>query len=206
MFNQTAYNKAYLKKYYRKNRVKVLRKLKQHRLLPETIEKRKSYSKEYYSRAHVKERVKNYLKRYIKRSRVVSAMRRNRKKWRESPEGKSWLHNYWRERKRKEPEVAIKFALRRRLLSALKGNRKSNNTLDLVGCSLEELRKHLENQFQKGMNWENYGRKGWHIDHKKPCASFDLTKPEEQKLCFHYSNLQPMWAKENHKKADKVIE
>lgn len=52
------------------------------------------------------------------------------------------------------------------------------------------------------MTWENYGE--WHIDHIKPCASFDLNDPEQQKLCFHYTNLQPMWAKENQKKADKL--
>ena len=73
----------------------------------------------------------------------------------------------------------------------------------LIGCSLEELKKHLESQFKPGMSWKNRGRNGWHIDHIKPCASFDLSKSEEQHKCFHYSNLQPLWAKENLRKGIK---
>jgi len=60
---------------------------------------------------------------------------------------------------------------------------------------------HIEKQFKPGMNWENYSLYGWHIDHIRPCASFDLTKEEEIQKCFHYSNLQPLWAEENLKKA-----
>ena len=51
------------------------------------------------------------------------------------------------------------------------------------------------------MTWENHTTHGWHIDHVKPCAVFDLSKPEEQKKCFHYTNLQPLWAKENLSKS-----
>jgi len=61
------------------------------------------------------------------------------------------------------------------------------------------------------MSWDNYGTgyngKGmeqWHIDHIIPCASFDLSKPSEQKKCFHYTNLQPLWAKDNLRKKDKL--
>ncbi len=61
----------------------------------------------------------------------------------------------------------------------------------------------LEKQFKSGMTWEN--RSLWHIDHKRPVSSFDLTKPEEQKLCFHYTNLQPLWAVENLRKSAKVL-
>lgn len=55
------------------------------------------------------------------------------------------------------------------------------------------------------MSWENYGIRGWHIDHIKPCASFDLSIIEEQKECFHYTNLQPLWWHENLAKSDKII-
>jgi hypothetical protein len=65
---------------------------------------------------------------------------------------------------------------------------------------VEQLRQHLEAQFTDGMSWDNYGRDGWHIDHIRPCASFDLTDPEQQRQCFHYTNLQPLWAADNIRK------
>jgi hypothetical protein len=61
-----------------------------------------------------------------------------------------------------------------------------------------ELRAHLEHQFKDGMTWDNHGE--WHIDHIKPCVQFDLTDPEQQKECFHYTNMQPLWAFENQSK------
>ncbi len=66
-------------------------------------------------------------------------------------------------------------------------------------------REHLEKQFKEGMTWENHGLYGWHIDHIIPCASFDLTDLEQQKKCFHYTNLQPLWAKENLIKGVKIL-
>ena len=77
----------------------------------------------------------------------------------------------------------------------LKGNPKLKTTMKLIGCSIEELKQYLGKQFTEGMSWQNYGK--WHIDHIRPCASFDLKKLNEQKKCFHYSNLQPLWAKDN---------
>jgi hypothetical protein len=71
---------------------------------------------------------------------------------------------------------------------------------ELIGCSIRELKIHLESKFSEGMTWDNYGTGGWQIDHLLPCAVYDLKYPEEQKKCFNYSNLQPMWAKENFDK------
>ena len=83
--------------------------------------------------------------------------------------------------------------------------KKSARTLVLVGCSGQELVAHLESLFQSDMGWHNYGigTGKWHVDHKRPCASFDLTNPEQQKVCFHYSNLQPMWELDNLTKGAK---
>lgn len=77
-------------------------------------------------------------------------------------------------------------------------------SFDLVGCSVIQLIAHLEAQFQPGMSWDNYGFRGWHIDHKRPCASFDLSKESERRQCFHYSNLQPLWWRDNISKGAKV--
>lgn len=97
----------------------------------------------------------------------------------------------------------ISWHLRARIRVVLKKNKKIDTTIHLIGCSVGELRKHLESQFQGGMLWENYGRYGWHIDHIRPCASFDLSDPEQQKACFHYTNLQPLWAFDNLSKGAK---
>ena len=80
---------------------------------------------------------------------------------------------------------------------------KASRTHDLIGCTVAELRQHLEAQFTDGMSWENYGKHGWHVDHIRPCASFDLTDSEQQRQCFHYTNLQPLWATDNIKKGAK---
>jgi hypothetical protein len=92
--------------------------------------------------------------------------------------------------------------LRSRIWHALKHNFKSKSTLKLIGCSIEFLKFYLERKFEYNMNWNNYGK--WHVDHIIPCASFDLSNPEEQALCFHYTNLQPLWAKDNLKKHAKI--
>lgn len=89
--------------------------------------------------------------------------------------------------------------LRRRVIHALKGESKSDSTLALIGCSIEYLREYLASKFQEGMSWDNYGE--WHIDHIRPCCSFNLSDPNQQKECFHYTNLQPLWAIDNLKKA-----
>ena len=94
--------------------------------------------------------------------------------------------------------------LRRRVLLAIKGTGKSATTLELLGCSADTARQHLEDQFTEGMCWDNHGLYGWHIDHIIPCASFDMTDPEQQKECFHYTNLQPLWAEDNLRKSDKL--
>jgi len=89
-----------------------------------------------------------------------------------------------------------------RIRVAVKGIAKSANTAELIGCSIEHLIKHLESQFKEGMSWKNYGFRGWHVDHIKPCAAFDLSDSSQQRTCFHYTNLQPLWAEDNFKKGD----
>ena len=78
---------------------------------------------------------------------------------------------------------------------------KTNKTFEIVGCSPQFLKEHLEKQFVDGMTWEN--RSEWHIDHKIPLSSAK-TEEELYKLC-HYTNLQPLWAEENLKKSNKII-
>lgn len=100
-------------------------------------------------------------------------------------------------------ERRIKGNLRCRLWAALRGARKSANTFELVGTSIDGLKQHLEAQFTPGMSWDNYGKNGWEVDHIRPCASFDLTSPAQQRECFHFTNLQPLWARDNAAKRDR---
>lgn len=107
------------------------------------------------------------------------------------------------------PALRAKDALSARLSAALSQSGESKNrrhTLDFVGCSLDELRVHLESKFKKGMTWENRGRLGWHIDHIIPCASFDHSDENQVRQCWHFSNLRPMWWRDNLAKGKKLTE
>jgi hypothetical protein len=97
-------------------------------------------------------------------------------------------------RRNNDIDYRMKGVLRCRLYSAVKNDKghKSASTMKLVGCDILFLKGYLEAQFEPNMSWDNYGE--WHIDHILPCASFDLTSPEQQQKCFHYTNLQPLWA------------
>jgi hypothetical protein len=100
----------------------------------------------------------------------------------------------------------IKVLLRNRINLVLRGNKKSSSTLVLLGCSVDEFKKHFQDRFSEGMTWEKFQTGEIHIDHIIPCAAFDLTKAEEQRRCFHYTNLQPLWARDNRKKGAKRIQ
>lgn len=82
------------------------------------------------------------------------------------------------------------------------GARKAARTMELIGCTITEIRVHLESKFAPGMTWKNCGRNGWHIDHIRPCDSFNLEDPDEQRKCFHFTNLQPLWEANNISKSN----
>jgi hypothetical protein len=116
---------------------------------------------------------------------------------------KVWRDNSRSKQRATNPAYRITHNLRRRTLLALHGHYKADTTIRLIGCSAEELKKHLESLWQEGMSWDNYGLHGWHIDHVIPLSSFDLSKEEEQRKALHYTNLQPLWAEDNLKKSNK---
>lgn len=112
-----------------------------------------------------------------------------------------------RERERRLQRTSILYRLRKsaraRLHGALDGRYKPETTMKIIGCSVHELKLHLEKQFKDGMCWENYGLHGWHMDHIKPIASYNLDNRDELYKACHYTNLQPLWADENIRKKDK---
>jgi hypothetical protein len=105
-----------------------------------------------------------------------------------------------KERRDMDPMYRLRHNLSTRLYMAV--SKKVGNTFELVGCSKDDLVTFLEAEFEEGMSWDNYGE--WHVDHVKPCCSFNLEVPEEQKKCFHWTNLQPLWARDNLSKGGKV--
>ena len=116
-----------------------------------------------------------------------------------------YMRNYHNYRNKHDTAFKMMNVLRARVREAIKnrGGIKSFKTMELISCSVSKCMKHLEKQFTKGMSWKNHGK--WHIDHIKPCASFDLRKVSEQKKCFNYKNLRPEWAFYNLSKGSKII-
>ena len=145
---------------------------------------REEYQKEYYqnNRDLILEKAKIYWSK--KQNKERKALRKR----------EQWLG---------DENLRISSNCRGRIYRALKGQKKSKSTEKLVGCSFSELKIYLQNKFLEGMSWSNYGE--WHIDHILPCASFDLSKIEEQEKCFHYTNLQPLWGIDNLIKSAKII-
>lgn len=110
----------------------------------------------------------------------------------------------WSHKMKDDPIYKIKKNLRRRVHHALMGRNKSDNTFNLIGCSPEDFKSHIESLWLEGMSWDNYGPSGWHIDHIKECHTFDLSDPLQQQECFHFSNQRPLWAKDNLKRPKKL--
>ena len=140
--------------------------------------------------------------------------RKNSKKWRKNNlasakaanarsriKNREYNNEYskaWQKAKRKtDPTYRLMSSLRSRcndIAKCLSLGKKPASTLEMCGCSVEELKKHFESLFTEGMTWENYGRYGWHVDHIRPVCSFSA---EEWRLVNHYTNLQPLWAHDN---------
>lgn len=175
--------KEYAKMYLEKNRDKINARIRKwsegeeaSRKKQEYREKNREVAREYHKQYSQTEYRKNYLKKFFS--------------------------DYYVKRAARDPSYRLKNLLSHRIYVALKGSGKSKKTMELVGCTIEQLWDHLEKQFKPEMTKENYGT--WHVDHIRPCASFDdLTDPKQQAECFHYTNLQPLWAHQNISKGAK---
>lgn len=108
-------------------------------------------------------------------------------------------------RRDSEPEFKLKITLRNRLRDSLKGKYQSNSAIKNLGCSIEELKIYLESKFQPGMTWDNWNLYGWHLDHIIPLSHFNLLNEDERKIACHYTNLQPMWCKNNWSKGARYV-
>lgn len=175
-------------------------RLKRQKIQSKRNEKSK---KEYYKKN--KERIK---KNVLKRQK--DNPEKYKKYWREYwsiEKNKKRKYSSYKEKIKNDPHFRFVNMARQYVRDSLNRRkiRKCDKFINLLGCSVDALKQYIESQFKSGMTWENYGYYGWHIDHIKPCASFDLSKEEEQRKCFHFSNLQPLWATENLKKGSKIL-
>ena len=183
-------------------------------------QKRTEYNKQYWQQTKEKqyekskkwrqeniEKVKENMNRWLENNKEYKKQKdkeyreANKEAYRENQ--RKWVReNYARMKEENGTEFIqhkLKSNIGRRIREIL-GQQKSERCQDYVGCSLKELKQHIESTFVYGMTWENYGQ--WHIDHKIPCAAFDMSDNEEIKACFYYKNLQALWARDNIIKKD----
>ena len=189
------------------------------------LEKQKSWTRKSYERCVMERKAGNRKKSPGEQLRKSEWKKRNpesvrvekRKYHAKYPAKRKLLHDKWKAKNRSKhlewrknfyktnQNHRISELLRARIRVALKGIAKSKRTRDILGCSIEHFKSFLESKFLPGMSWENNTVTGWHIDHIRPCSSFDFSKQCDIEACFHYTNMQPMWASDNLKKSNKWI-
>lgn len=172
------------RKHYHEHRIEILKRMRRYQ------QSNKQHLQNYYQKN--KERICAYSKQWRK----------------DHPEAFRIAHKKWRTKFNQTPLGKLRHATRRRIENQMKRLKIHIKTCSYSdnGCSSIQLKQHIESKFQPGMTWDNYGWAGWHLDHIRPIASFDLTKPEEILAANHYTNLQPLWAKDNIVKGDKYEE
>lgn len=161
-------------------------------------ERNKNYNKQYYNNNldYFKEKNKNY---YSNNTVFCKELMTDFKK-----NNLNYKKEYEQKRKSTDPIYKLSVTIRSRINKLFKSNNvnKKNNTFDIIGCSPIFLKEYIEKKFTEEMSWSNRGLFGWHIDHIIPLSSAK-TEEEIYKLC-HYTNLQPLWAKDNLKKGKKL--
>lgn len=161
--------------------------------------------KEYWNKNKSKLNEINRLKSAIYRKNNIEKVRLSAKKWAKNNRYKQ--KEYIKIRYKNDIKFNLIKKLRRRMFMSIKRAKasKKNYTIKLLGCDLLFFKKYIESKFSGDMNWENVLNGKIHIDHIIPCSSFNLEDKDEQSKCFHYTNLQPLWALDNLVKSNKVL-
>tara|TARA_R100001244_G_C5119940_1_gene123262 strand:+ start:67 stop:633 length:567 start_codon:yes stop_codon:yes gene_type:complete len=170
--------KEYDKKYYLKNRKRIRKSVKEYQL--KNKEKTRKTKRKY--RLKNREHIRKWRKDWDLKNPEYS------KEW--TSKNKEYLNKKDKIKRQNDLNYRLRKICRTRIWTVLKGVGKSASTMELIGCTINELWDHLESKFEPWMTRENYGL--WDVDHIKACTKFDLTDPEQQRICFHYSNLQPL--------------
>lgn len=157
----------------------------------EIREKNRARSKKYY-----------YAHKHIKMSPRQWKLRLEyQKRWRAKNHEKTRSYECKQSQANIQRSIKQRLCTRIRTVLARRNIRKTDKTIELIGCTWASLQSHIESLFLPGMSWEN--RSLWHIDHVRPCASFDLRNPSQLRACFHFLNLEPMWSDKNMSKGAK---
>lgn len=177
---------------------------------PKYVENRKQWQKRNQEKERIRKRTWRAANIEKARASVQEHYKRNPEKKEEHREyTKKWSIKRAKERYATEPAFRMEHLLRSRFRLLIKRSKgtKSASAMKLIGCTRADFLVHIERQFKLGMTWANhgYGPGKWNLDHIRPCASFDLAKPEDQACCFHFSNFQPLWHEENKEKADRYF-
>jgi len=162
----------------------------------------KDKSKNYYKKN--KHKIIKYQKEHRAKNKEKLKVRQQKYYHKNKDKIRSYKSNWSKQMYKDDLDYRLRAILRRRFKLAIKNNNKSSKSIKLLGCSIEKFKKYFESKFTNGMNWGKYKNGGIHIDHIIPCSIFDLSKPEAQKICFHYKNLQPLWEVDNRNKGNKI--
>ena len=157
-----------------------------------------AYSYRKFNTEFIEKRKNYYLKN---KDKIIK--RNNEQRIKDPEKRKIWENNRHSLRAKVDINYKLRKNLRNRLYQAIKNNYKTGSAVKDLGCSIEEFKRYIESLWQPGMTWDNYGPDGWHIDHKNAISKFDLTNEEQLKKACNYTNLQPMWAKDNLSKGNK---
>ncbi len=159
----------------------------------------KTRDREYRQQPHVRELIAERAR--ILRAKDIGANRAYQREYIKTPKARE-TRRKCDERRRSTINGRIMNSIRSRIYHALLGKNKSNLTINLLGCSIDQFKDYLQCRFSAGMQWSNYGK--WHVDHDVPLRCFDLSDPDQQKKAFNYKNCIPMWAGENASKNDRI--
>jgi len=199
---RTKEQKSKIDRLYReKNKEKLLQQKKDYYLKNKDILNQKA--KSYRNNPEVKARKKITDKLY--RENNQEKIKANQEKRKDA------IREYSRVRCNEKSKTDISFRilknLRSRIRFALKKGqiKKADTTENLLGCTVPEFRAYFTSLFTKDMSWNDFMAGKIHIDHIMPCAKFDLTNEAQQRICFHYTNLQPLWSTDNLRKGTKII-
>lgn len=161
---------------------------------------RKEYDKKHYE--NIKEKKQEYYKNNSNKIKQNTKEYRLKNTEYKPKVNKQYFKEYFKKRRLIDPLFKLRCNTRARIIQSIKNNgySKKSKSYQILGCTFEEFKMHLENQFTKGMNWENQGK--WHLDHIYPVS---LATDEKHLIQLnHYTNFQPLWAIDNIKKGNKI--